>query len=372
MRRLGTHWLARATGCDPQALGDSATLARVLRELPETLGLTRVGEPVVHSRPGGDVAGVVLLSESHASLHASAAEGTLFADVFSCAPFDARVAEQVLRTAFRPTSLETEVVDRGPVAPDSGLQERPDGRLIVIEDTHPDRRAQDLEVSAVLFDGQSEHQHVLVVDTPALGRVLYLDGVLQSAERDEAAYHRALVQPALAAFPGAQRVLIAGGGEGAVAREVLRHAFVQTARMVDVDRVVVDVCATHLPALGAWDDPRLEVVHADFLDIVDAEQGGWDVVLLDLLDAPLDRALEALTPITRTLSEHGVLALCLGAAGPRADERLARVKAACPEAARYTSWSESHAATLAFAVSRPPCVPLAFTPDTWDSLRWPA
>jgi spermidine synthase len=372
MRRLGTHWLARAAGCDTQVLGDSTAVARILRELPDALGLTRVGEPVVHARPEGGVAGVVLLSESHASLHASPADGTLFADVFSCAPFDPAVAEQVLRAAFRPSQLETEVVDRGPVAPTAGLQERADGRLIVVDDTHPDRRALDLEVHEVLFDGQSEHQHVLVVDTPALGRVLYLDGVLQSAERDEAAYHRALVQPALAAFPGARRVLIAGGGEGAVAREVLRHESVETTRMVDVDRVVVDVCASHLPALGAWDDPRLQVVHADFLAVVDQERDGWDVVLLDLVDQPLDQALEALPRVVAALARHGVLALCLGPDSSAADARFARVREHCAEATRYTSWSESHAATLAFAVSRPPCVPLAFTPDTWDSLRWQA
>jgi|GEM_PF-2240412 len=370
MRRLGTHWLARATGCDPRALGDSETVARVLGELPEALGLTPVGQPIVHARPEGGVAGVVLLSESHASLHASPADGTLFADVFSCAPFDPAIARAVLQRAFAPATLETEVVDRGPVAPVPGLQERPDGGLVLVDDTRPDRRALDLEVSRVLFEGWSEHQHVLVVETPALGRVLVLDGALQSSERDEAAYHRALVQPAMAAWPGARRVLIAGGGEGAVAREVLRHQAVATARMVDVDRVVVDVCAAHLPALGAWDDARLEVVHADFFAVLGAQRGGWDVVLLDLVGRALEQALHSLEAAADTLAEHGVLALCLGPAGPVADARHARVRQQFVEAVQYSTWSESHGATLAFAVSRPPCVPLAFTPDTWDGLRW--
>ncbi len=368
-RRLGTHWLARATGCDRDALADAESLAETLRALPEALGLTRVGEPVVHARPADGVAGVVLLSESHASLHASPADGTLFADVFSCAPFDPAVAERVLRETFRPEQLETQLVDRGSVAPEAGLQTL-DGQTVVVDDTHPDRRALDLAVSEVVFDGVSEHQHVLVVDTPALGRVLYLDGELQSAEVDEARYHRALVQPAMAAFPGARRVLIAGGGEGAAAREVLRHGSVALARMVDFDRVVSDVCTAHWPTLGAWDDPRLEVAHADFFDEVGRSPGSWDVVLLDFLADPLDRALAELPDLGGLLAEHGVLAACLGELGPATEQRLHALQRVFHEAAPYSTWSESLATHVVFAVSRPPCVPLAFTPDTWAGLSW--
>jgi spermidine synthase len=372
MSRLGTHWLARAAGCPPDRLGSAARLADVLRELPDALGLTRVGEPIVHARPEGGVAGVVLLSESHASLHASPADGTLFADIFSCAPFDAHAAARFLERAFRPETLRWEVLDRGPVAPRAGLQERPDGRLVVVDETWPDRRALDLEVTQVVFDGYSEHQHVLVVDTPALGRVLYLDGVLQSAERDEAVYHRALVQPAMAAHSDARRVLIAGGGEGAAAREVLRHTGVRRARMVDFDRVVVDVCAAHLPALGAWDDPRIEVVHRDFFADLSESPGVWDVILVDLIDEALDRAL---SPVHRRqlqegLAPGGVVAVSLGPLRSGVRDRLAAFRDSFPQAAPYSTWLESHSLQWGFAVSKPPTRPLAFGPDTWAGLSW--
>jgi S-adenosylmethionine decarboxylase len=89
-------------------------LADTLRALPAELGLTRIGEPVVSAQEGGGVAGVVLLAESHASLHAVPHAGTLFADVFSCAPFSADAALAVLTRAYAPAAIDARLVERGP------------------------------------------------------------------------------------------------------------------------------------------------------------------------------------------------------------------------------------------------------------------
>ena len=117
-------------------------------------------------------------------------------------------------------------------------------------------------------------------------QVLLLDGKAQSAEADEHVYHEMLVHPALIAHGSPRRVFIAGGGEGATAREVLRHAAVERCLMVDIDRVVCDFCEEHLPAnKAAFADPRLELVCDDAAaQLRAAPDGAFDVIIGDLAD----------------------------------------------------------------------------------------
>ena len=82
----------------------------------------------------------------------------------------------------------------------------------------------------VLLHTAAEHARVLL-------QVLLLDGKAQSAEADEWVYHELLVHPAMLLHPAPRRVFIAGGGEGATAREVLRHRCVERVVMVDIDKV---------------------------------------------------------------------------------------------------------------------------------------
>jgi len=95
-----------------------------------------------------------------------------------------------------------------------------------------------------------------------------------------------LVHPALIAHGNPRSVFIAGGGEGATAREVLRHASVERCLMVDIDRVVCDFCEEHLPAnKGAFADPRLELICDDAAaQLRNARDGEFDVIIGDLAD----------------------------------------------------------------------------------------
>lgn len=384
---LGLHWIARATGCDPARLADAALLADTLRALPDRLGLTRIGEPVVGAQDGGGIAGVVLLSESHASLHAVPAEGILFADIFSCAPFSPEAAALVIGRAYAPFALEQRLVERGgaevpdvaiPPAGTARVHRRPDGQLVLLQSLDADGHAVDFEVSAVLFDAVSEHQHVLVVDTPMLGRALFLDGVVQSAALDEADYHAALVRPALAAHPAPRRVLVAGGGEGATARDVLAWrgpdgSRVERVRMVEIDPVVVEASRAQLPtwSAGAFDDPRVEVVYADFFAVLDQERG-WDVIVVDLVDEVVDWLVERdlAARLARALAPGGVVVVQCGEVDPADPSEFAGAVAALrrvfPDATPYQRWMQSFGASWGFVVSRAPSPGL----PEWDGLAW--
>jgi spermidine synthase len=144
-------------------------------------------------------------------------------------------------------------------------------------------------VRRVLYEGQTKYQHVQVLETGPFGRSLVLDGKTQSSEADEWVYHEGLVQPVMVAHSDPKRVFIAGGGEGATAREVLRHQSVTEVVMVDLDKEVVDLCKEHLPNhhKGAFDDPRLTLLHEDALAYLDNTTELFDVMIIDVPD-PLE------------------------------------------------------------------------------------
>ncbi|MBY0449069.1 MAG: methyltransferase domain-containing protein [Cyanobacteria bacterium] len=137
-----------------------------------------------------------------------------------------------------------------------------------------------------LVDEQTPFQHVQIVDTESYGLMLILDGAVQSAEWDEYIYHEALLQPALVAHPNPQSVLILGGGEGASAREALRHRSVLKVDMVDIDPDLIDLCQKHLPtwSAGAFSDTRLQTYFMDAERFVKETQERYDVIVMDLID----------------------------------------------------------------------------------------
>ena len=145
------------------------------------------------------------------------------------------------------------------------------------------------KITRVIFDGQSAYQATQIIDTTPFGRTLVLDGKVQSSEVDEWIYHEGLVQPVMLAHANPKRVFIAGGGEGATAREVLRHEGVEECVMVDLDEEVVELCKVHLPKhhQGAFDDPRLTVLFADAITYLRDNPESFDVLIIDVPD-PLE------------------------------------------------------------------------------------
>ncbi len=144
-------------------------------------------------------------------------------------------------------------------------------------------------VSRPIYRGRSKFQEIEVMELEYIGKVLVLDGKIQSSQLDEHVYHEALVHPAMVLHGSPRRVLVLGGGEGATAREVLRFKTVEEVIMVDIDEEVVRVSREFLPEWhrGAFEDPRLKLVIMDGLKYVeDAVRRGerFDVIIADLAD----------------------------------------------------------------------------------------
>ncbi len=145
---------------------------------------------------------------------------------------------------------------------------------------------QRLSIERVLYHGNTGLQDLIIFENPFFGKVLALDGVIQTTEADEYCYHEMLAHPFILAHGAVNDVLIIGGGDGGALREVLRHRSVKRAVMVEIDRSVIDLCRTHMPTLsdGAFDDPRCELIVADGLRFVEKTDRRFDIIIVDSTD----------------------------------------------------------------------------------------
>lgn len=140
-------------------------------------------------------------------------------------------------------------------------------------------------VTKVLCDEHSEFQHIQIFETAHLGRMLMLDGIIQLTEYDEFAYQEMMVHPALQLHPNPEKVLIVGGGDGGVAREVARHAEVKKIVQCEIDGKVVELCKKYLPSTACgFDDHRMELHIGDGLEFVRSSCNEYDVIIVDSTD----------------------------------------------------------------------------------------
>ncbi len=167
-------------------------------------------------------------------------------------------------------------------------------------------------VTKTLFEATSQFQHIAIVETAGLGRMLINDGDIMLSERDEFVYHEMIAHVPLFARPGVERVLVVGGGDGGTVREVLRHSRVQYCRLVEIDGTVVDACKSHIPqTAAALDDPRVEVAIEDGVAYVARTQDRYDLVIVDSCDpvGPSEPLFgpEFYSNVQRILSPDGVV-----------------------------------------------------------------
>jgi len=142
------------------------------------------------------------------------------------------------------------------------------------------------EVEETLQKGATAYQEIEVVRSQEFGTVLLLDGAIQVMEKNEFQYHEPMVHLAMLAHPEPRRILIIGGGDGGILREVLRHPTVERVDFVELDEEVVRFSRQYLPHLngGAFEDPRVELFFQDGRHFVETCTGQYDGVIMDMTD----------------------------------------------------------------------------------------
>lgn len=182
-----------------------------------------------------------------------------------------------------------------------------------IEETfHPHWRVA-LEAEEVLHEVRTAHQHLVIFRNATWGTVLMLDGVCQLTTSDEFVYHEMMAHVPLMALAKPKRVLVIGGGDGGVLREVLKHPSVAKATLCEIDRTVIDTALQFYPEIpgDVFDDPRAEVVIGDGMVYLDEARERFDCIIVDSSEPIGPSAVlhkpEFFAACRRALKDDGIL-----------------------------------------------------------------
>lgn len=150
------------------------------------------------------------------------------------------------------------------------------------ETFHRDWKAS-MRADDVLFEMRTEHQDLIIFTNKTWGKVLLLDGVFQLSTRDEFVYHEMMAHVPLFALDAPKSVLIIGGGDGGVLREVLKHPSIEQVTLCEIDRAVIDLSLEHFPEIsaGAFDNAKTTIEIADGFQYVQDHAASFDAVIVD-------------------------------------------------------------------------------------------
>jgi spermidine synthase len=168
-----------------------------------------------------------------------------------------------------------------------------------------------MKVKRTLHTEKTEFQYLEMVETEEWGNMLLLDGMVMTTQRDEFVYHEMVAHVPLFTHPNPENVLVVGGGDGGVIREVLKHPNVKKATLVDIDGKVIEYSKKYLPEIASGlEDERVEVkVDDGFMHIAQSENE-YDVIMVDSTE-PVGPAVNLFTKgfyagISKALKEDGI------------------------------------------------------------------
>jgi spermidine synthase len=278
-------------------MNDVSAIERDMVAAAQKAGATVINSTFHHFSPYG-VSGVVVIQESHLAIHTWPEYGYAAVDLFTCGEMNAWISFDHLKECFGAKSYSALELKRGSV----NLLQRNDFditsmRQKAAEWKNPDfytrnvwftdkdeEQALSLRFTGdVLFDVQSPFQRVRILESYKYGKMLALDDMVMTTEKDEFHYHEMISHPALFSLPSAKNVLIIGGGDGGTAREVLRHKNIEQVTMVEIDGEVIEACKIHLPKIAAeFDNPKLTLLVDDGIEFLkNASPNSYDLIIVD-------------------------------------------------------------------------------------------
>ncbi len=152
------------------------------------------------------------------------------------------------------------------------------------EDHSPNVRFS-MKVDDHLYSGQSEFQKIDILQTVEFGKVLTLDGLVMVTEKDEFIYHEMITHVPMATNPKIKKVLVIGAGDGGTVRELTKYQTIDQIDMVEIDKMVVDVCREYIPQTASQlDDPRVNLYYEDGLKFVRHKENEYDLIIVDSTD----------------------------------------------------------------------------------------
>ncbi|XP_044484292.1 spermidine synthase 1-like [Mangifera indica] len=143
-----------------------------------------------------------------------------------------------------------------------------------------------LKVEKIIFQGKSEFQSMMVFQSSSYGKVFVLDGALQLTEKDEFSYQEMITHLPLCSIPNPKKVLLIGGGDGGILREISRHSSVEQIDICEIDTMLVNVYKEFFPEIAVgYEDSRVKLHVRDGTKFLKSVQcGTYDAIIVDAFD----------------------------------------------------------------------------------------
>jgi len=228
------------------------------------------------------------------------------------------------------------------------------------------------KVLRTLHSEQTPYQRLDVIETAQFGRVLLLDGMVQTTDADEFVYHEMITHVALQTHPAPKRVAIVGGGDGGAVREALKYPSVEEVKLIEIDERVVWASKTFFPEISrGLGDARVETLFVDGIRHIHENRSRYDVIIVDSTE-PVGPAVglfgqEFYSACRDSLTDGGILVA--QTESPFYNQELLRgafqrVKSTFPLARLYLASIPTYPSGLwSFTIASKGADPLAAHPD---------
>lgn len=167
------------------------------------------------------------------------------------------------------------------------------------------------KIKKTLHTEQTPFQKLDMIDTEEFGHMLTLDGMVMTTERDEFVYHEMVAHVPMFTHPNPKHVLVVGGGDGGVIREVVKHPEVEKVTLVEIDGLVIETSKEYLPSIAsAFSHPKVETIVGDGFMHIAESRNAYDVIMVDSTE-PVGPAVKLFEKgfyegISRALKEDGL------------------------------------------------------------------
>lgn len=300
MNALGRHIIADFFDATPELLNDVVFVEETMVDAAEKAGATLINATFHHFAPFG-VSGVVVIQESHLAIHTWPEYGFASVDLFTCGEtVDPWVSLNYLKAEFKAEHISALEMRRGQremlkkadfkfpklQAKTNLLQDRK-----LTKDLWFTERAGEMAFSVhhqgeLLHQSHSEYQKIEILQTKSFGRMLVLDGVIATTEADEFISNEMAVHVPMCVHPKLKRVLIVGGGDGGMVKEVLKHEQVEEIVLVEIDGEIPKIAKRWLPKLSlGLTHSKTKVIIMDAMAYLETcKSDNFDLIILDTHD----------------------------------------------------------------------------------------
>ena len=147
---------------------------------------------------------------------------------------------------------------------------------------------QNITIEKKVVEKNSLYQNILIFDSKYFGRVMTLDKVVQITEHDHHGYSEMLTHVPILSHGNIKKVLIIGGGDGAIAAEVLKYKEIQEISICEIDEEVINLSKIYLKKInkGSLNNSRVNIIIKDASKLIENKdfKNYFDLIIADRPD----------------------------------------------------------------------------------------